>query len=67
MIILCRYVIIQEMITDLTYADMNGRRIISNKSTVSASTLLKSSTPNSRQPANELIMKEEKPVVKPRF
>jgi hypothetical protein len=55
------------MITDLTYADMNSRRIILNKLIVSASTLLKSSTLNSRQPANELMTKEEKSVTKPRF
>jgi hypothetical protein len=66
-IILRRYVTIQEMITNLTYADMNSRCITSNKPTVGASTLLKSSTPNSRQPASELTTKEEKLVAKPRF
>jgi Zinc knuckle len=66
-IILRRYATIQEMITDLTYADMNSRRIASNKSTVGASTPSKSSAPNSRQPAGESVTKEEKPVAKPRF
>jgi hypothetical protein len=48
MIILHRYVIIQEMITDLTYADINSRRITLNKPIVSVNTLSKSSTLNSR-------------------
>jgi hypothetical protein len=66
-IILRRYAIIQEMITDLTYANMNDQHIILNKLIVSANTPLKSSTPNSRQPASELTMKEKKLVAKPRF
>ncbi|ERF73510.1 hypothetical protein EPUS_07715 [Endocarpon pusillum Z07020] len=66
-IILRRYMSIQEMITDLTYADINSRRIALNQPAASASTPAKPSVSSTRQSASELTAKEERPVAKPRL
>lgn len=65
-IVLRRYTAIQEMITDLTYGEMNNRRISTGKPTTSASTVPAKSSGANKSSTSEATTKEEKSAVKPR-
>ena len=65
-IVLRRYTAIREMITDLTYGEMNNRRITAGKPTSNVSAAQPKSSGTTKPPTSEPTSKEEKPVVRPR-
>ena len=65
-IVLRRYTAIQEMITDLTYGEMNNCRISTGKPMINASIVPAKSSGANKLFISETTTKEEKPAVKPR-